>query len=159
MQRFQFRLERVLKLKQQREWLGELRRQKARLELEAIRARVRALNEELAAIARDLQSGKVPAERWLAAYAHSGRLGRTLLVAEAAAAQAERRLREATAELIRLTQEVETLKHLRERALQTHKEEAAAGEQRRLDELGMRTWKARRFGSSLEIPAAEGEGP
>jgi flagellar export protein FliJ len=159
MQRFEFRLERLLKLKQQREWMGELRQQKARLALEAVRARIEALQGELAAIARDLQGGRVAADRWPAAYAHTGRLGQTLLAAEVEAIQAERQLQEATADLIRLAQEVETLKHLRERAWVTHKDEAAASEQRRLDELGMRRWQATRANGFMARPTAEGERP
>jgi flagellar biosynthesis chaperone FliJ len=154
MQRFHFRLEQLLKLKQQRAWLAEMAQQKARLAVEAARARVGELKQQLEAVARQLQSGQVPAQRWPAAYAHSTRLGRDLTTAEAEVVRTERQLQEATVHRVRQTQEVETLLHLRAHAWQEHREEGQAVEQRRVDEQTMQRWQASRARRS-----PQGEGP
>jgi hypothetical protein len=68
-QRFEFRLERVLKLKKQREWLAELRQKQARAALDAARAEVAAINEQIAHSAAALEAGLAGAGRdasWLA---------------------------------------------------------------------------------------------
>ena len=157
MQRFQFRLERVLHLKQQREKLGELRVQKARLTVEEARRRVRLLEEELATIAGDLHGGRVAAAEWPAAFAHSAVLGKKITAAAAEVAQAERLLQEAMAEHVRLSQEVETLLHLRRSAWQAHKDEAALVEQQSMDEMSMRRWQASSAGAFALPRPPEGD--
>lgn len=144
MKRFQFRLERVLRLKEQRERLAELRQQQARLAVEAARARVSLLQEELTRAARSLQDkvGRAAASgEWVAGAEHTARLGKALGAAEADVRRADEDLRAAAVERTRVATEVEALLHLRQEAWQVHHEEAQRDEQERLDELGMRRWQ------------------
>ncbi len=164
MRRFQFRLERVLKLKEQRERLAELRLQQARLAVEAAQARVQSLQEDLARAAQALQSkigqATTPGE-WLARADHSTVVGKTLQAAEAQVQLAEQALHAAAAERTRLATEVEALLHLRREAWALHCEAMQQSEQERLDELGMRRWKANQAaaGSPAARSLSGGEAP
>jgi len=161
--RFQFRLERVLKLKEQRERLAELRQQQARLAVEKARARVAALQEELtgaATVMRGKMGRATTTGEWLAGADHSARLGKALEAAEADVLKTEQDLRVAAAERTRIATEVEALLHLRKEAWQAHSEETRQAEQERLDELGMRRWKANRTaGGFAARPGSGGETP
>jgi flagellar biosynthesis chaperone FliJ len=155
--RFQFRLERVLRLKEQRKRMAELRQQRARLALEAARGKALAIAAELAQTAAVLQGrlGRpVAMDAWLTAYAHSTRLGRALQAAEAEVHDAEKGLRQADAERTRVATEVEALLHLRREAWEEHSEAARNKEQERLDELGMRRWKANQDGDGPPAPGS-----
>jgi flagellar protein FliJ len=147
MRRFHFRLERVLRLKQQRQRLAELRLQEARLKLEAAQAQVATLHEELARVAREWQArirGPLASGAWLAAAAQSARLSKALQEAAARVEKAAQEVREAAALRVQRTAEAEALLHLRDHAWQAHQEEAASNEQRRLDELSLRQWESDR---------------
>jgi flagellar export protein FliJ len=147
MRRFHFRLERVLRLKQQRQRLAELRLKEARLKLDAAQARVVALNEEVAQAARELNDlirGPHSSGAFLAAAAHTSRLTRALQEAAAVVDKAEHEVREATALRRQRAIEAEALLYLREQAWEAHQDEALSSQQRRLDEIGLRQWETRR---------------
>ena len=163
MKRFLFRLERVLKLKQQRERLAELRQQQARQLVEAARAEVSRLTEQLQQTAGALRgkgAGPVPAGTWIAHYVHSAQLGQALESAEVHVQRALQRLQEAAAQRTKIAQEVEALQHLRGQQWQEHSQDMMRAEQVRLDELGMRRWTAAPLaGGRGEPPLERGEVP
>jgi flagellar export protein FliJ len=163
MRRFQFRLERVLKLKEQAERAAELRLKQARVTLEQARAEVVALWGRLTqnAVALAGRVGTpVPTGSWVAYYEHSAQLAQALNVAEANAQRALQALQEAAAQRAKIATEVETLKYLRHQQWQEHWAEVARLEQIRLDDLGMRRWRAAQAAEPPPEPAArEANGP
>jgi hypothetical protein len=151
-QRFEFRLERVLKLKKQREWLAELRQKQARAALDAARAAVAALNEQVARSAAALEAGLAGAAHdasWLARHEHALRLRPVLELAEAKARQADVQYQEASAARTRIATEVEALLHLRRQQWQAHRAAVLKAQQEQLDEVGMRLWRAGQDGSRV----------
>ena len=145
MKRFQFRLQRVLKLKQQRERQAELVQQKARLALEQARGEVRVLAERLAesaaAIEKDIGQ-TIPPDSWMARYHHAAQIGRALEAAEARARHAEERLQEAQRKRARIATEVEALRTLERQEWDKHIDESKRSQQENLDEIGLRRWQA-----------------
>ena len=157
MKRFHFRLERVLKLKQQRERLAELRQQQARQVVEAAKAEVARLTEQLRQTAGALGGklgGAVPASAWVAHYEHSAQLGQALQSAEARVERALRGLHEASAQRTQIAREVESLLYLRRQQWDEHWKDVARAEQVQLDEQGMRRWMA---AQAADAPAPGGE--
>ena len=145
MQRFEFRLERVLKLKRQREWLAELRQRQARAALDAARAEVTAILDQIARSAAVLQDGLAAAGRdasWLSRHQQSLRLGGLLELAEAKARQADVRYQEASAARTQIATEVEALQHLRQEEWHDYRLGVLRAQQDQLDEVGMRKWRA-----------------
>jgi len=149
-QRFEFRLERVLKLKKQREWLAELRQKQARAALDAARAEVTAIQEQIARSAAVLAAALSDAAKdvsWLARQQQSLRLGPLLELAEARACQADLQYQQASAARTQIAQEVEALQHLRHEEWQAHRQAVMRAHQEQLDEVGMRLWRAGQDGS------------
>ena len=101
MKRFEFRLERVLKVKQQQQRLAELRQQQARFRVETAHAEVAAGQhqiQELAA-ALDSESGReTRQELRLAHFERSRLLGQSLAAAEDRSRKAEYELHQADAQ-------------------------------------------------------------
>jgi flagellar export protein FliJ len=162
MKRFQFRLERVLKLKEQGERMAELRLKKARATLEQARAEVAALwnrlTQNATALAEQVGTAVSPGA-WIAYYEHSAQLAQALDVAEANVQRALQALQEAAAQRTKLATEVETLNYLRHQQWQEHWSEVARLEQIRLDDLGMRRWRAAQVAEETPDPATrEGMG-
>lgn len=145
MQRFEFRLERVLKLKKQREWLAELRQKQARAALDAARAEAAAIHEQIARSAADLAARLARAAEdasWLARHQQALRLGPLLELAEAKARQADVQYRETSAARTQIATEVEALLHLRRQEWHAHRLAVLKAQQEQLDEVGMRQWRA-----------------
>lgn len=156
MRRFQFTLERVLKLKEQRERIAELRLMQLRVALESARRVVAALLAQLEENAATLEvkvGSSVQPGAWIAHYQHAAQLGRALEVAEANLQRATHDLREASAQRVQITKEVEALRYLRHQQWRNHWDETMRQEQIRLDELGMRRWNATQSAQGLEEPA------
>jgi hypothetical protein len=150
LQRFEFRLERVLKLKKQREWLAELRQKQARAALDAARAEVAVIAEQIARSAAALEAGLAGAARdasWLARQEQSLRLRPLLELAEARARQADVNYQQASAARAQAATEVEALLHLRRQEWQAHRLAVLKARQEQLDEVGMRLWRAGQGGS------------
>ncbi len=147
MKRFEFRLERVLKLKEQRKRLAELAQKQAFLALEGARAESAAVRDLLAqnALALQVQLGQcVPSGTWIAHYLHSARLGQALDAAEAKVEHFTQGLQEANKKRAQVAVEVEVLLSLRHEQRQKHGEETQWAEQIRLDDLGIQRWRAAR---------------
>jgi flagellar FliJ protein len=145
MQRFEFRLERVLKLKKQREWLAELRQKQARAALEIARAELAVLHEQIAQCAAVLQDGLAAASRdalWLSRHQQALRLAPRVELAEAKAHQADLKYREASTARTQIAAEVEALQHLRQQEAQAHRLALLRAQQEQLDEVGLRQWRA-----------------
>lgn len=159
--RFHFRLERVLKWKQQRQRQAELLQQAAQLAWTAAQAEVQELQARFAQAARALegQIGQaVPIGAWLAKQAYGDQIRQALESAEARFGVAAQKLREAAAQRTQIATEVEALLILRRQQGQAHKEEATRTEQQRLDEVGLRRWQLLQDEETLrQRPPPEGE--
>ncbi len=145
MKRFIFRLDRVLKIKEQRQRVAELRQQQARLAVENIRAEMAALANALrtTAAALETQVGRtVPVGAWASHYVHSTQIGERLRAAEARLQRAVAELEAAAALRTKITTEVEALLTLRDRQWQDHCDEDRALRQNQLDELALSRWQA-----------------
>jgi flagellar export protein FliJ len=141
--RFRFGLEKVLKVKMQRERIAEAKLAQARLALEAAQQHVETIAQEIGRVAANLEKtiGSVlRPETWTATFEHSSQLARALRDAEVALAQARQQFDEAAAVRRVLATEVEALKSLRQQKWDEYREESRKNEQDRLDELGMRRW-------------------
>jgi flagellar FliJ protein len=153
--RFEFRLERVLRLKRQRARLAELRQKRARLAVEASQARVAGIRQQLARAAVGLEEkmGKaLPAGAWQGVQVHAALLGRDLTAAEADLLRATGELEQAAAARARAVAEEEALLYLRRHAEEAHREAGERAEQVRLDELGLLRWRAAREATGGEFP-------
>jgi flagellar protein FliJ len=153
--RFEFRLERVLRLKRQRARSAELRQKRARMVVEAAESRVAAIRQELARAALGLveKVGKaLPAGAWQGVQAHAARLGRDLTAAEADLLRAAGEFEQAAAARARAVAEEEALLYLRRHAEEVHREAAQRAEQVRLDEVALLRWRAAREATGGDFP-------
>ncbi len=156
MQRFHFRLERVLQWKAQRERQAEIQQQEAQLALAAAEREVQDLTAQLTQTAQTLaaQIGHpVAISSWLAHQDHSAQIRQTLEAAEARVGLAVQQLQEAEARRTGIALEVEALRTLRRQQWQAFQEEAARAEQTRLDEVGLRRWQAAQRGEAFGAQA------
>jgi flagellar export protein FliJ len=156
---FVFRLERVLKLKRQREQHAEQAQRLARMAVDACltqeAAARRVLNDAAAAAASRL--GQVlDAATWIDLNVHATRLGEALRVAEQRTVEAQEKLRIASEARVKASREVETLQSLRERQLAEHMLAASRAELARLDETALRGWMRQgRFARDVESSPSE----
>lgn len=145
MKRFEFPLDRLLKVKRQLEKLAEARLGRARDGVERAKAAVQALHEQLAGVSAymtgSLGRGFDPT-RWAAASDLSEQIGRQIVEAEAAVAAAEAELQQATAARTEAATEVEALVTLRRQQWERWRYETAQSAQEQLDEVGLRRWQA-----------------
>lgn len=144
MRRFRFSLDRVLKVKQQREKLAEVRVAQALAAAELARQAVAGVRQEIvtASLAMQQRVGRVlTGDVWAAAFDHSDRLNAALVRAEAVLREAETRLEEAVQARRQIATEVEALKTLRQQQWEQHRDEVQKAEQERLDEIGLRGWQ------------------
>jgi flagellar export protein FliJ len=161
MKRFQFRLERVLFVKEQRERLAEMRQQQARARWEQARVECAQIEEQIARAAVDAAEKLRQAAAlgtWQAHYERAAELGELLAAAQRRVTEAEKLLQEANRLRIQAALEVETLRDLRAKEWQSYRKQAAQQQQNRLDELGVQRWLAARGeGPFGNLDAAEGE--
>jgi flagellar export protein FliJ len=151
MRRFEFKLERVLRYKQQRERLAEIRQKQAAAALKLVRDEIARLEGQLKTTAAimEQQLGEMGVTSWLACHAQAVRIGKAIETAEARANQARLDLLEANARRQQATIEVEGILTLRHKEWQAHRRAAERQEQQRGDELAVRRWQmARRAGST-----------
>lgn len=147
MKRFQFRLERVLALKEQRERLAEIRQQQARARWEEARAECDRIEEQLARMAAKTAEKLREAATlgtWQAHYVQATHLDILLTAAQRRLDEAEKLLQEMNRLRIQAAQEVETLRLLRAKEWQEYRKDAARQQQNKLDELGLQRWLAGR---------------
>jgi flagellar FliJ protein len=143
--RFEFNLDGMLRVKRQLERLAELEVQKAQQRVADAVARVHALTDQLAK-ASDRISARVgqamAAGEWAAAFERADRLGQQIAAAKNDLTTAEQALESARRERVQVATEVEALSTLRGQQWEQWRQEVAAADQERLDELGLRRWMA-----------------
>ncbi len=149
MKRFEFSLDRLLKVKRQLERLAELEQLQARTEVEKFRATLLELQTQLDRVAgrlttQDGQSTTGSPHEWAAIADLSRRIGESIEESERGVAVAEQRLAAASQERATVAMEVEALVTLREQQWDHWRREALQADQDRLDEQGLRRWQAAR---------------
>lgn len=144
MRRFEFTLERLLRVKRRREWLAEVALAQARARLDEARLRVANLNcrlEELAVTMSDAVGQGRPSQQWANDSLLIEQLGITLRLAERKLEDAEKHVAEAAHARTRCAAEAEAMQTLRDQQWEQHRQDIQHAEQRRLDELSMNRWK------------------
>lgn len=157
MRRFQFRLQPVLTVKEQRERLAEMRQRQAQARHEEARAECARLEEEIirtasAASARLRESARLGT--WQAHSEQAAALGDMLDAAKRRADECEKQLQEANRLRIQAALEVEALRALWAREWADYQKEANRLRQNNLDELGLRRWLAARDAGPFGSPDA-----
>ncbi|MCU0703614.1 MAG: flagellar export protein FliJ [Fimbriiglobus sp.] len=153
MKKFEFHLDGLLRVKRQLEHLAELEQQKAQRRVADAVAKVAMLTDQLAK-ASDHIAGRVgqamTAGEWAAAFARAERLGQMIADARQEVLAAEGLLDNARRERVQVATEVEAISTLRGQQWEQWRQEVAAADQERLDELGLRRWMAAQAGPRLE---------
>jgi flagellar export protein FliJ len=151
--KFEFHLDGLLRVKRQLEHLAELEQQKAQRRVADAVAKVAMLTDQLAK-ASDHIAGRVgqamTAGEWAAAFARAERLGQMIADARQEVLAAEGLLDNARRERVQVATEVEAISTLRGQQWEQWRQEVAAADQERLDELGLRRWMAAQAGPRLE---------
>jgi flagellar protein FliJ len=138
MKRFDFSLERVLRLKRQKERLAELEQMKARVAVDEAVAKVESIQMQLLHVAQQVATcvgHVITPSTWSNSYDISVRLNDYLEVARGELQLAEMRFSEATKERISIATEVEAFKSLRSQQWDEYKDENKKAEQIRIDEV------------------------
>lgn len=147
MKRFEFSLERVLKVKRQQEKLAELEVQRARELVEIACNSLRSLQDQLNRLSEEFAAAvgsTMTPTRWSSASDMADRIGQSIRLAEQEVAAAESRLHAASQERAQVCTEVEALATLRQQRWEQWRAEAQKADQDRLDEVGLRLWQAAR---------------
>ena len=143
MKRFEFSLERVLKVKRQLERQLELEQQRAKAGVDRAVASRQLVHDQLSGISdrfvAAIGSTMTP-DRWLAAADMTERLGESLQQADRGVAEAERQLLVVSQKRAHLASEVEALATLRRQQWEQWRHESHKYEQSQLDEVGLRRW-------------------
>ncbi len=132
MKRFEFRLDQVLRLKQQRHKLAELRRREAQAARDKALSEAANIREQLtrAAVEGSQPAGQAASvAAWMNRARYLAVLEQSLHAAEANVRAAEKTLQAAAAALAAAAKEEETLVALRDRQWLEHRREAARHEQ------------------------------
>lgn len=143
MKRFRFHLQQVLKLREQKKRQAELHQQQVKVELEAARAEVAALEEQLAELAAALlrhERQAMPVAVWMNGSRHAVRVNNALNAAKDNASQVEQRLNEADQQRVTATTEAESVLFLRDKQWIEHRQDEARKTQDLMDEAAMRSW-------------------
>jgi flagellar export protein FliJ len=146
--RFDFRLQRILWYKEQRERLAEIEQKQAAAALRVAEDQISGLQDQLGQTADVLhqQAGGTGLAVWLACYAQAVRIGTALEAAEARAAEARQNLREANSRRKQANIEVEGILTLRHKHAEAHRKAEQRAEQERGDELALGRWQAAKSG-------------
>ncbi|MDB5312216.1 MAG: Flagellar FliJ protein [Gemmataceae bacterium] len=147
MKRFEFPLDRLLKLKRQLEQIAELEQGRAQEAVGRARAALQEHHDQLTRVAEHITASvgrAVAPHQWTAAAAESDRIGHAIRAAEQEVAAAEHQLVAAAQKRAQLATEVEALSTLRRQQWEQWRQEAQKADQQRLDELGLRRWQAAR---------------
>lgn len=143
MKRFEFSLERLLKVKRQLERMAEMEQARAAREVAEARSKLDSLKNRLVEISRSLEGsvsrGVVPG-LWLNVYAMSEKLSQEIEAAEAKVVVAEEALSVIAKRRATASTEVEVLSSLRGQRYEEWRQESAAKVQEQLDEVTMRRW-------------------
>lgn len=144
MKRFYFRLDKLLHYQEQRQKQADLRLRQAGLERDTAHADVERVQHQLLQTCRLDEAVGRPVEPHLRIQTlrHAEQLSQTLGTAQEKLKTAELRFREANRQRTEVTQEVESLRTLRQRQWRDHRDEAARQQQVELDEVVMQQWSA-----------------
>jgi flagellar export protein FliJ len=145
MKAFQFRLERVLAVKERREELAEMHQRQARARLEEARAECARIEDHLSHVTTSAAANLREAALlgiWQIPYEHAAALETRLAAAQQQLREAEKQLQEADRLRIQASLEAEALRTLRAREREQHRRETARRQQDDLDELGLQRWLA-----------------
>jgi flagellar protein FliJ len=145
-QRFEFSLDRVLKVKRQLEALAEREQRRAQLAADAARGRAADLRRQLAAIAQAMADrlGQATApHQWLAAFETSERLGEAITAADRHVEECDARLDAASRERAQAAGEVQALDTLRQQQFDAGQRTYRQAEQDAADDLTVQRWTAR----------------
>jgi flagellar export protein FliJ len=145
MKPYHFRLERVLRLKEQQKRVAELQEMQAQQNLHRSRAGVTTVRQQLSenSAALAVHVGRVvsPAA-WLAFYDLSRKLGDALKKAETQLQQAQENVNQAMRRRVQISRETEALVVLRDEQQREYRHEVERQVQGHLDELSVRRWYA-----------------
>lgn len=157
MKRFEFSLDRLLKVKRQLERLAELEQLRAREALDRARAVLEDLRAQLTRVSEQFTASvgrAMTPHQWSAAADLSERLGQSIRISEQEVEQAEQMLIAAAEHRAQIATEVEALDTLRRQQWEQWQQEAQRADQDRLDELGLRRWlQARDEGGNTQATA------
>ena len=162
MKRFEFSLDRLLRVKRQLERLAELEQRRAQDAAERARAKLEALRDQLARISDRFAAaiGRAMApQQWATAYDMTERLGTSIHASEEEVARAEQKLLAAAQERAQLATEVEAISTLRRQQWDSWRQAAQKADQDRLDEVGLRLWQSARDGTEASAPGGTPPGP
>jgi len=155
--RFEFSLDRLLKVKRQLERLAELEQHRAREAVDRARAVLEDLRGQLNRVSEQFAASvgrPMAAHQWSAAADQSERIGQSIRVSEQEVEQAEQKLLAAAEQRAQIATEVEALDTLRRQQWEQWQQEAQKADQDRLDELGLRRWReARGEGDGSRAPS------
>ncbi|HEY1188709.1 MAG TPA: flagellar FliJ family protein [Gemmata sp.] len=138
MKRFEFSLDRLLRVKKQLERLAELEQQRAQEATERARATLQGLRDQLDRISDRISAsvGRVMApQQWASASGMAERVGVSIRESEQEVQAAEQRLIAAAQERAQLATEVEALSTLRRQQAEKWQLEAQKYDQNQLDEM------------------------
>jgi flagellar FliJ protein len=142
--RFEFSLDRLLRVKRQLERLAELEQRRALEAAEQARAALQGLRDQLSRISDQFAASVGQAMQpyqWASASDLAERLGKSIHGAEQAVEKAEQKLLTAAQERAQLATEVEAISTLRQQQWDLWRHEAQKADQDRLDEVGLRLWQ------------------
>lgn len=156
MKRFEFSLERLLKVKRQMERLAEIEQLRARQAVDRARAILEQLQNQLTRVAEQITASigrTLPSHQWCAVADLSERISESIRISEQEVEQAELKLLAAAEQRAQLAAEVEALDTLRRQKWQEWQQEIQRADQDRLDELGLRRWQqSRGEGGNTQAP-------
>lgn len=144
MKRFEFSLDRLLRVKRQLERLAELEQQRAMDAAERARAKLQGLRDQLAGISDRFVAAvgrAMTPHQWASASDMTERLGNSIHLSEQEVAAAEQKLLSAAQERAQIATEVEAISTLRRQQWELWRQEAQKADQDRLDEVGLRLWQ------------------
>jgi len=145
--RFEFSLDRLLRVKQQLERLAELEQRRALEAAEQARSTLQGLRDQLGRISDQFAAavGRAMApQQWASASDMTERLGHSIHRSEREVALAEEKLLAAAQERAQLATEVEAISTLRRQQWDLWRQEAQRADQNQIDEVGLRLWQSTR---------------
>jgi len=144
MKRFQFELQPLLGLKKQQQAEAQMRQLKMRMHLDTVRQQLKALEDQLDAMANQ-QSERlgvpVPAAQFVLQSQSSDQLRDWIVEVRNREQQSESAYQQAAADYARITAAVEALESLRNAEWNEYVKQSARERQRELDETVLRRWR------------------
>jgi flagellar protein FliJ len=157
LKRFEFSLDRLLRVKRQLERLAELEQRRAQDAVEQARAVLEGLQDQLTRISDQFAQAigrPMTPHQWVSASDMAERLGTSIHTAEEEVTHTEQKLLSAAQERAQLATEVEAISILRQKQWDAWKQEAQKADQDRLDEVGLRLWQNARDEEEAAVAAA-----